>query len=231
MTPNKPACTSLKLIFKFIFLIVIFTNNITILDAEKWKAGIRLYHSEISGVRAFDADHNDNYNLTDTLFVPSIFIQTQLGEKFYISLEHSYLNNIESVGYSGDSSIFDAGGTANSTITDYDFIEDIHETSLSFLYTAWVYNKLSISIGPTISLSFSNTNFAERINIILPNTNFVGTLNRHLRNYTETDVTLGFQTGLEYQSSGNFVTGINYRFSNLPSRDVHLIGVSLGMKW
>lgn len=190
----------------------------TLLNAEKWQAGVRLYHSDISGVRTFDADQHQIYDLTDNLLVPSFYIKRQLAEKFNISAEYSYFNNIQSKGVSPNSDIFNEGGNSFPAFTQYKITEDIQELSFSFLYEVWSHNNWTLNLGPTLSFSFSDTDFKDR-------------LNRNLRTYTETDVTIGFQTGLEYQTSRNFVTGVNYRFSNLPHRDVHLFGVSLGMKW
>jgi hypothetical protein len=117
--------------------------------------------------------------LTAYLFHPYIS-KRQLGEKFHISAEYSSFNNIESKGISPSTDVFNEGGLAFTALTEYNITEDIHELTISVLYEAWSNDNWNLNFGPALSISYSDTDFE------LPLSNF------HLRNYTETDETMGF---------------------------------------
>lgn len=202
--------------------LLLITISSTSLFAE-WKAGVDIARAEISGVRGYGTGEHTTH--TGSMSVPSIFISKEFSSGFSLQAKYSYYDEIESEGISGSSDIFNTGKIALAVMTPFKIKEDIHELSLNLSYSIRMNDTFSVRLGPTISLSNSKADF------FLFNDNATELGLKQIDSKSSTDVTGGAEIHFQIEPNENWSSAIYYRFSNLPDRDVDIIGISIGYSW
>lgn len=202
--------------------------------ADDWCIAVEMSYANLSGVRAYEASQNSNRNESKDLLVPSVLVSRTIGDKSEISLRYTLYDRIDGLGWSPDSNVFRVeGGGSRPVITPYIIEEEMSELTLSYLYDVWKGDKLSVKLGPNLSLYDSETDFFEAVESTFePDINFYagsgrGTL---LGRRSSSDLAIGLEAKTTFKLTDRMGAAFTYRFSNPPDRDIHILSLAFKLK-
>lgn len=213
-----------------ICLALLFLTSAPLLASE-WELGIGVYKADISGFNAFKASGNFNEQITEDLTVPFLFVEKSIGSKYNLTFRYSYYDEIVTNGVSSTSNIFnDTSGCCVYTQAnvDYRFFESMREVSVSMNYILVNSDKWKIQAGPSLSITSVNSDMymVDLVGTIGSDV-FVEQLTRKLEKFSETSYSPGAEAKVSYIISKRVNLNLNYKFSSLSEKNIHLLGASV----
>ena len=213
---------------KFTTLLILATT-FPQLHASDWQITAGISYADISGKNVYAAgrDSNTNTQRTDSLSVPFLKISKSFSEKFNLSYTYSYYDELINNGFSPEGQIFNSEGGITQALVDYRYFEKIQEHTLGISYSLYDNKTWNVRIGPSISIAQSKAEFFEVQQVgTLGSTVFMESLSP-LRNFNETDYSIGAELTTQYKLTNKTRLNFNYRYSSLGDKDINLFGIGL----
>jgi len=204
---------------KLISTLLISLIFVTTTQANDWQIGAGVYYADISGLNAYEASGNTNTQETKNLTVPSFFVAKSLNDKFILVFRYTSYNEIISNGVSSDFNVFnDPNLISPSVVTPYQIKEKMYEGSFSFNYAFVNNEKWRVEAGPALSITKLDADF------------FIDSFGS-IRNFSDTDYTLGAEANIILKLSENTNLNFNYRYTTPSEKNIHLIGASISFNF